>query len=225
MKAPTDLEWMMFHDGELEEPRRGELASLLEVEATPAKKLRGLDVLGSLVRAEPGLPEVDLTDMIMGRIATFEAEASSPKKVVTLRESAVEKAVQRAALEKPAELTAPAASGPVASKAAANDNGRLIFGLTGLAAAAAVGLFVWGGTEPGPTLPAEPVAQVEEAPRPATTVAAAPNKPREVAPLLEESGLPAVEVASVDFGSRAGAVIYMDEPKGATTTVVWLTDE
>ena len=26
-------------------------------------------------------------------------------------------------------------------------------------------------------------------------------------------------------GDMAGAVIYMDEPKGATTTVVWLTDE
>ncbi len=202
MKAPTDLEWMMFHDGELDEPRRSELASLLEVEATPSKKLRGLEVLGVLVRSEPAT-EVNLTDVIMGRIAT--AESSAKPRVV------------------PEQPVVTKSDAPVA-----NDNGKLLFGLTGLAAAAAVALFVWGGSEPGPSLPAEPVAQVQEAPPVVATAAAAdraPIIPREDAPALEESGLPAVEVASVDFGSRVGAVIYMDEPKGATTTVVWLTDD
>lgn len=209
MKAPTDLEWMMFHDGELEEPRRSELASLVEVETAPSEKLRGLEVLGVLLRAEP-TPQVDLTDVIMGRIAGIE---SSPKKLARVREEAV-------ATSQPAINTPDA---PVA-----NDNGKLLFGLTGLAAAAAVGLFVWGGSEPGPSLPKELVAQVQEAPPPVATVAATGQAliiPREVEPVREESGLPAVEVASVDFGSRSGAVIYMDEPKGATTTVVWLTDE
>jgi hypothetical protein len=101
-------------------------------------------------------------------------------------------------------------------------------GLTGLAAAAAVGLFMWGsGNDSTPTASytAPPAPTELVAPAPEMTAQPAPTLAERVKDLdLEESYRP-VEVASVDFGSRTGAVIYMDEPKGAATTVVWLTDD
>jgi hypothetical protein len=104
----------------------------------------------------------------------------------------------------------------------------LLLGLTGLAAAAAVGLFVWGsGGDSAPLASQTTVPVVTElvAPAPETTAQPAPSLAERVKDIdLGESYRP-VEVASVDFGSRTGAVIYMDEPMGAATTVVWLSDE
>jgi hypothetical protein len=196
---PTPLEWMQFHDGELEEPRRSELAALLAQGGTGAQ-IEGLSVLGDLVRQSSfGAlgADVDLAGDVMARIAK--------------------------------ETSAKETSAKETSKsAAANDNGRLLMGLTGLAAAAAVAMFVWGsGGDSAPTASQaapQPAGEVA-VPAPETTAPPAPTLAALVKDIdLEESYRP-VEVASVDFGARVGAVIYMDEPKGAATTVVWLTDD
>jgi hypothetical protein len=208
MKTPTALEWMLFHDGELEEPRRSELAAILAQGGAGPAQVAGLATLGDLVR-QSSLgslgADVDLADGVMARVGRASAEPPRAE-VLDLR---------------PSLEGAPRG-------AAANDNGRLLMGLTGLAAAAAVGLFMWGsGNDSTPTASytAPPAPTELVAPAPEMTAQPAPTLAERVKDLdLEESYRP-VEVASVDFGSRTGAVIYMDEPKGAATTVVWLTDD
>ena len=221
MKPPTDLEWMMFHDGELEPSRQAELQALLDGDEQAAAMLRGMNALGVFVRETAGKAKLpDLSDAIMEGIADFDQAEAKP---IARIEPKPAKPVQQAT--RPAQVL----SLPAKSASSANDNGRLLFGLTGLAAAAAVGLFVWGRSAgetlvaqlPNePRLSAEEVAPAEPA---APTLAAAPSKPVQQE---EDRGLPPVEVASVDFGSRIGAVYYVDEPRGgATTTVVWLADD
>jgi len=225
MKPPTDLEWMMFHDGELEPSRQAELQALLDGDEQAAAMLRGMNALGVFVRETAGKAKLpDLSDAIMQAVgelgvADFDQAEAKPNVRVEPKPAKTEQAT------KPAQVL----SFPAKSASSANDNGRLLFGLTGLAAAAAVGLFVWGrsaGDAPVAQVPNEPrVAAEEVAPAEpaAPTLAAAPSKPVQQE---EDRGLPPVEVASVDFGSRIGAVYYVDEPRGgATTTVVWLADD
>ncbi len=229
MKPPTDLEWMMFHDGELEPSRQAELQALLDGDEQAAAMLRGMNALGVFVRETAGKAKLpDLSDAIMQAVADFDQTEAKP---IARIEPKPAKPVQAKLVQaKPAEGTkaAQVLSLPAKSASSANDNGRLLFGLTGLAAAAAVGLFVWGRSA-GETLvaqvPSEPRVAAEDiapAEPAAPTLAAAPSKPVQE----EDRGLPPVEVASVDFGSRIGAVYYVDEPRGgATTTVVWLADD
>jgi anti-sigma factor RsiW len=224
MKPPTDLEWMMFHDGELEPSRQAELQALLDGDEQAAAKLRGMNALGVFVRETAGKAQLpDLSDAIMKGVADFdqaEAKLEARPKLST----------KPAETAKPAQVLSLTPKSPAKSASAANDNGRLLFGLTGLAAAAAVALFVWGRSAtdaPLAQVPSEPRVAADEvaAAEPAApTLAAAPSKP--VQQQEEDRGLPPVEVASVDFGSRIGAVYYVDEPRGgATTTVVWLADD
>jgi hypothetical protein len=208
MKTPTPLEWMLFHDGELDEPRRSEVAAIVAQGGTGFEQTQGLETLGDLVRGSSlgslGAG-VDLADGVMARIAKEGRAPVEPQRADAL------------------DLHTAPKAGP-----AANDNGRLLLGLTGLAAAAAVGLFVWGSGGDSAPLASQTTAPVVTelvAPAPETTAQPAPSLAERVKDIdLEESYRP-VEVASVDFGSRTGAVIYMDEPKGAATTVVWLSDE
>jgi len=113
-----------------------------------------------------------------------------------------------------------------------NDNARIIYGLAGLAAAAAVGLFFWGSNTPSqePTVAQAPVASeapaeltADDAPRPPEA------HPADLPPLTaqvdaEEEAQPAVEVASVDFGRHQGSVFYVGG-QNAQTAVVWVNDE
>jgi hypothetical protein len=215
VNAPTDLELMLFHDGELDEPRRSEVASWLEQSSTGRTKLAGLSLGGDLLRdaSMQRARDFDVTAAVMAGIAATNgtAPAEGGAKVIRLE---------------PKPKAAPAD----ASKPVSQDGGRLLLPLTALAAAAAAALFFWGKAEPTGT-GTEPVAKTdasEEAP----PVQPLPPTPAPSAPSMlgsapeAEDPEPSVQVASVDFGSRLGAVYYVgDAPSGATTTVVWVTEE
>lgn len=251
---PTDLELMMFYDGELEEPRRREVEAFLAVSSEDALaaegKLLGLAGVGRVLREDivtaPRF-QVDLTAAIM---AGVERERAKDQEKSESSESSVKGAAKTSELGKPKSeksgdpkvvplKTGTKSGGAVDAGAAndksANDNGRFILGLAGVAAAAAAALFFWGrAPEAGPVAQTSAATTVEapttNTPKPAVTVAekAAPLK-NPVAAVLEEERPPPVEVASVDFGKRTGAIYYMagdtKETQGETTTVVWVADE
>lgn len=242
---PTDLELMMFHDGELEEPRRREVEAFLAVSSESALaaegKLLGLAGVGRVLREDivtaPRF-QVDLTSAIMAGVERESAKDQEKS------ESSVKGAAKTSELGKPKSeksgepkvvpLKAGIKPEGTVDAGAANDNGRFILGLAGVAAAAAAALFFWGrAPEAGPvaTTAATTVeAPATNTPKPAVTVAekAAPLK-NPVAAVLEDERPPPVEVASVDFGKRTGAIYYMagdtKETQGETTTVVWVADE
>ena len=72
MKAPTDLELMMYFDGELDEPRLSEVRAFVEGAGPARSKLAGLS-LGSELLRESALARAasadDLTDAIMAKIS------------------------------------------------------------------------------------------------------------------------------------------------------------
>lgn len=121
---------------------------------------------------------------------------------------------------------------PAGRGGAGNDNGRTIFGLAGLAAAAAAGLFFWGQSAPEEPAVAEAPVAVEA---PAEPTSADVPRPPEAHPADlpnltaqvddEEDAEPAVEVASVDFGRHQGSVFYVAGNHTAKTAVVWVNDE
>ncbi len=221
MTPPTDLELMMLYDGELEEPRRAEVAAFVEGSADAQAKIVGLSLSTELIStdlAPPSSAADGIADLVMTAIADEKpAQAQKPRPAAKV-------------LSETRKVEAPAA---------ANDNGRTILGLAGFAAAAAAALFLWGKSAPVEA-PTAPVATVgDEAPTPvhgsetsrvsqATSTRLGPAPPVESvqAPPVEDEEVPTVEVASVDFSARSGAVYYVaSESKGQTTAVVWLKDE
>ena len=113
-----------------------------------------------------------------------------------------------------------------------NDNGRTIFGLAGLAAAAAAGLFFWGQSAPEEPAVASAPAAIEAPAEPTSADAPRPPEahPADMPNLTaqvdeDEDAEPAVEVASVDFGRHQGSVFYVASNTTATTAVVWVNDE
>lgn len=208
LAPPTDLELMLYLDGELEEPRRTEVARFLgdlpEDSANPGNeqdlasaraKLVGLEAVGEVVRrrAEQVGEGFSVADAVMARIT--EAEPPRPLPVRPVK------------------------------KAAANDNAvsRRIFALAAVAVAAAAAMMVWSRAEaPGPV--AERPAAPLEAP-PAPTPAPAPAEGSAEAVAEEDMG---VVVAAVDFGAHSGSIFYVPggpSLPGETTTVVWVADE
>jgi hypothetical protein len=193
----TDLELMLYYDGELEEPRRSEVAKWIDATASARSKLAGLGLAGEVVKStasDVGARAGGIADLVMARVGE---ESSLVPKV-------------------PSDVTS----------APANDNGRLMLTLTALAAAAAAALFFWGRTSPEDVPQAgiptgEPAASVQplaSAPSVSPGPSAVPTEP-------QVDALARAEVASVDFGSRMGAVYYVGGAEGSTTTVVWVTDE
>lgn len=231
MNPPSDLELMMYFDGELDEPRRAEVEAFLRAESTGAapKKLFGLGLVAEAVRsADASLPKIDLTSAVMAAIER-EPDAKVAEKAPPSKKKPKGEVVPlaKAKDDKLPEQKLPAA-------APANENGRFILGLAGVAAAAAAALFLWGRSpEPAPLaantaantgalapdLPASALDPV----KPSATVAAKAAEP------VDEDRPPPVEVASVDFGNRTGAIYYVagdsKETKGDVTTVVWIADE
>ncbi|MFO0549245.1 MAG: hypothetical protein U0271_12710 [Polyangiaceae bacterium] len=238
---PTDLELMMYFDGELDEPRRTEVERFVGGDRVALGKLGGLGLVGAGVRNEAAgwSSKVSLTDAIMRTVESSSAKSQDTARVVTAATPSVETTgtpIERKRI--PTLEAVPSSRMAASSKRAANDNGRSIFALAGLAAAAAVALFVWGRGErtnqtaaeapsdvaksteitagdPPPQL--DPTAVVAQAPTPTATTPTAP---------VPSDDEPGVAVAAVDFGSKQGAIYYMDgDQKGATTTVVWIADE
>ena len=223
MNPPTDLELMMFHDGELDEARHREIELHLQGDGSAPKtgtaKLAGLELLSSLV-VESQVPVARAQEKQADSIASLVIAKLEPSDKPGIRETLDPRSV-------------PTSDRTSNGAAPANDNnGRFIMVLAGLAAAAAAALFVWGRSAP-PDAPSAAVDAAVEAPAqpaPVETVATlpAPSAPTSAAvPTVEEADSePSVAVASVDFGAASGAVYYVpSDDAGQTTAVVWLKDE
>lgn len=218
-------------------------------------KLSGLREVSALVSSDGVWPERAGVDVVDGVFARLDAEAKTaelpPSETPTIRERAAsrDRASTPAASAGPA-LSRPTLDGSAASRRSgsaappaarpANDNGRLIYGMALAAAAAAAALFFWGKSGPSES---EIHAGLARPGTVATDVAPAldpSDDPRRAAPEplpsvealradpVDDESRYGVEVASVDFGQRSGAIYYVPTDGAATaavTTVVWLSDE
>lgn len=231
MNEPTDLELMMYADGELDPARAAEVARFLGENpgAGAGDKLFGLSVLSAHVQAEADRVATAgrADDIVAGVLAAIRAEQDEPAVAKTNGKARVAEVIALADAKKAEGSKATPAAAP------ANDNARLIFGLAGVAAAAAIALGIWGsGANPAraPESVGERVAMVTdtaaaEPPPVENTTPAQIESNKKAAPSVQDD-TPAVAVAAVDFGTKTGAVYYVpsDSP-GSTTTVVWVTDE
>jgi hypothetical protein len=208
---PTDLELMLYADGELADDRLAAVQAWLDREpldgddARAARnKLTALGMVSDLVRAQAldaSAGADDIADAVMRRIEAEAVESSAPLVM----------------------MGGPVASTPTRPAPAppANDNARRFYVIAAAIVAAAAAVLFWVRS------PATPdrgeVAQLA-APRPAASALTVlgPDAPRPEADV--DHG---VEVAAVDFGARMGAVFYVPNGTSAssTTTVVWLSDD
>ena len=204
---PTDLELMLFFDGELDEPRRTEVERALEAaDADRANKLFGLCAVAETVRANAESRAADFS-ILDGLMASLPEAPDAAPPVAT------------------PEIARPMAT--VAKKPAANDNSKSIFRLALVAVAAAAGFMIYSRMEPTRVASNEPAVTQQ------TQQVAAPT-PAPVPPAVEEAKKPAAEpveevaaadegegviVAAVDFGSKSGSVW-----QAGASTVVWIAD-
>jgi hypothetical protein len=226
---PSDLELMMYMDGELDPERAAQIARFLEENprAGAGDKLFGLSVLSAHVRHEADrVATVHEADSIVaGVFESIRAEQDGASNG---------KANGRSRLADVVSITEAKSTAKAPAQKPANDNARLIFGLAGLAAAAAIALGIWGrGAPPLNKVPAtEKVAVVEATseapPAPVVEQNARPTQiesNKKPSPPVQDD-TPAVAVAAVDFGTKTGAVYYVpSDSHGPTTTVVWVSDE
>lgn len=210
-----DARLMMLLDGELDGEERAELERLLQASPEAVAKRASLEVLGDLLRERVELDtRADgIADAVMASL-----EAELPRR-----------SEERGASDSQRRSTATARTAADAPRPAraANDNARSIFAIAGLAAAAAAALFVWGRTQPtdaGLALaPLSDAPLVAEMP-PRLEATAATTETRGAEPTSDAAlEVASVEVASVEFGSRAGSVFYVPGD-GAGTAVVWIND-
>ena len=190
---PTDLELMLYADGELEGDRIPAVQAWLDGDGDARNKLASLGMVSDLVRSqadEASAGADDIADAVMRKIESPITSEVTPE--VTL----------------PEVVARP--------KPPANDNARSFYVIAAFVVAAAAAVLLWARP------PAAPTAQLVVPPPAATAPVdkgAAPEPEADV-----EHG---VEVASVDFGARMGAVFYVPTGTSAssTTTVVWLSDD
>lgn len=207
-KPPSDLELMLYADGELDAERAAAVEAYLaelasSAQRAPQAKLAALGVVSGIVREgalEAASPADGIADAVMAQIAAEGAAspAQPAKAAVELR--------------------------PTARRAPSNDNARGIFALAAIAVAAAAGMMLWGRAEPKPQARTPEKSYVVEA------TASAPLQVKTAeAPKPEGDGEHGVEVAAVDFGARLGTIFYVAADAAPasqqTTTVVWLSDD
>jgi hypothetical protein len=224
-KAVSDLDLMLYLDGELSADRHEEVRCAIARDKVLRNKLSALEITSSIIRerAVDAAANIDFTDSVMAKIMASDAAVSLDERdaapiVDQPKESSPEQA-QPVRLEKLGAQTR-----------ASNDNARGIFALVALAVAAAASFLVWGRLAPNPSTAATaPIAMVttqEVAPaKPPVELPAAPAN--EAEPEAIDDQEMGVEVASVDFGSQVGAIFYVPTEAATskhTTTVVWLTD-
>jgi anti-sigma factor RsiW len=212
---PSDLELMLYADGELDADRITAVEAFLARESGARRKLSSLGVVSGIVRERAvasASPADGIADALMAQIA---AESRS-------------NGVIHAAPTPVRAAATPIALTPVAPRAAkaANDNSRGIFALAAAAIAAAAALMIWGRATVQPDLAStQPTVQTEARP----IVVVAPPAPAKIAEAaVEADGEHGVEVAAVDFGTRMGSIFYVptgSAASNATTTVVWLNDD
>ena len=215
--TPSDLELMLYADGELEGDRFAAVEAFLARDAGSRRKLSSLGLVAGLVREQAvasASPADGIADALMAQIA-MEAGTNG---VVHATSAPLREVV----------APTPVKLAPVAPRAAkpANDNSRGIFALAAAAIAAAAALMIWARADVAPEV-AENLS-----PRPTTEarpIGVAPSAPvKGVEPAVEVDDEHGVEVAAVDFGARMGSIFYVptgSAASNATTTVVWLNDE
>lgn len=217
---PTDLELMLWADGELDEGRAREVEAYVLRDASSRAKVAGMDVVGAAIREhEPSTLADGIADAVMARVEREGANGIGRVDAVRKRVNGVEPGAD------PASATRRLAPVAAPQQPANDSSARRIFVLAAIAAAVAAGLMIWGRMDAEPhraEIQAPPSAEVVVVPapsqRPAPEAPAAPG----------DEGEPGVEVAAVDFGARMGTIFYI--PTGSsehspTTTVVWLSDE
>lgn len=213
--TPSDLELMLYADGELEDERFSAVEAFLAREAGAHRKLSSLGLVSGLVR-EQAIASASLADGIADALmAQIAAEAGT---------NGVVHAVQTPLRE----VASPMAVSPIAHQVAkpANDNSRGIFFLAAAALAAAAALMIWGRAGLQPEVASNPSPAQTTAARPLLVTPPAPAKVVDTAPDADDEH--GVEVAAVDFGARMGSIFYVptgSAASNATTTVVWLNDE
>ncbi len=215
-----DERLMMFLDDELGAEELAELE--LELESIPElqRKLVSLEVLGAVLRhnVERDARADGLADAVMAAIDAEDA--------VKIHEKVSVIAAERGEGGQAQQQRSPRREQPRSATVSANDNAKGGFVIAALAVAAAVALFAWGRTVPterSPAVAALPETRVlGEAPAgAAAALMTSPLKDQEQA--KNSTMEPGVEVASVEFGSRAGSVFYVPG-EGTGTTVIWIND-
>ncbi len=241
MSAPTDLELMMYYDDELGAERRAEVEAWLVATdgdapsagaALGRAKLAGLEQVSLLMREHTSVTtqDVDLVDAIMRGVEQSSSEPAPAETAPAARPNGASPKVLTS--PKPAPRKQGGDTLETSGAGAANDNGRLIFVLAAVAAVAAAAMFYWGGRPSDGPVAARPGAEtpVLDAAKTTPTTAASVERGPAVASTaqaeVDSEESPSVEVASVDFGKRSGAIYYVaGASQGATTPVVWLSDE
>ncbi|TKD07357.1 anti-sigma factor family protein [Polyangium fumosum] len=226
-RPPTDLELMMYVDGELEGERLREVRQALSRDSALRNKVAALSLSASIVRENAeSAAAIDLTDGIMARIAadkspTRDARDAAPAlEAPSERKDAEVKPLLRPGLDKAAAKSTPS-----------NDNSRGIFALAAVAVAAAAGLMIWGRMDVGtPHSQGAPVAAITTPAEPPAAPAPTTAEAARVADTDAQDGdtEPGVAVAAVDFGTKIGTIFYVPAEAATsnhTTTVVWLADD
>lgn len=194
-KDPSDLELMLYADGELEGDRIAAVEAYLARNVAAQKKLRALDIASNVIRehaVETASPADGIADLVMASIAAESKGGASD--------------------EKPQ---------PVPRRKAANDNARGIWAVAAIAVAAAASLLLWGRgpTESGVAI--EPSAGVI-APKPhVDTTSNKPDAPKadESGHGVEVAAVDFGALTGALFYVPTGAAA------SETTTVVWLSDD
>lgn len=211
---PTDLELMMYADGELSGERLSVVEAHLAKRGPSRTKLSALRLVSHVVREDAAATAEKggaITDSVMALI-TMEPQAAS---------GAAEPGLVEAGSE--SKQPAPKKVSLVAAKPA-NDGARTMYFVAAALVAAAAGVFLWSRPSPD-----DEAARRRNAPpsvlvhsTAAEPASSAPEKPQ--APARDDDH--GVEVAAVNFGGLTGAVFYV--PSGTTasdTTVVWVSDD
>lgn len=206
---PSDLDLMLYADGELEDEARAAVEAYLARNATGRAKFAALGVASDIVRerALSTAGKADgIADAVMAKIAAEGAtskEAAPPKPIaITSARGARETQGRR-------------------GKPPANDNSRRIFTLAAVAVAAAAALMIWSRLDATLQGGRGPVAS-------STTAHHGPTPPSTTEPTANGEDDLGVEVAAVDFGARMGTIFYVpteETSSNVTTTVVWLNDD
>lgn len=220
-RPPTDLELMLYVDGELEGERQREVRQAIQRDSVLRRKVAALSLSSDIVRenATSSAASFDIADAIMAKVAD-DKDASRDA-----RDAAPGSASVKVAEVKP--LLRPGL-GKATKGGASNDNARGIFALAAIAVAAAAGLMVWGRMDTSAPRATESAVAMVTTPE---AVPAPAPEPQPAAPSVanaEDGEDVGVEVAAVDFGSRIGTIFYVPTEAATsnhTTTVVWLADD
>jgi hypothetical protein len=198
-EPPTDLELMLYADGELDEARIVVVEAWLAADRGARSKLAALDLVGSVLRErahEP--PAIDVADAVMARIAAAPAKPERPDLAARAANDnarifyALAAVVMGVAAAFLLWTRSPTHHGPVARNAAAHHAG----------------------------------ARHADAHNPGSVPEVPGTEPDSV-DIVEPEPEHGVEVSAVHFGSANGAVFYVPSggPASSTTAVVWLSDE